>query len=242
MMRSLYKVKTLLKSKSGASLMFVLGIMMMLLAVGASVMTAATANVGSNIRQNHYNNAVLLSDSIHRNIMHSLNMDESDADFDTSLRNKLSTALYEANKPVANDGDTNLPLDGFEMSVGVDGVDMSALERIDVRIPFQDIRFAGPVGYVPETGTNRVPFTASINVRIIVTVEVSIHPTGMARVDDRTITTRAVYELSNAFMSDEGDILYTEEDSSITGELEFESFGNWKMVSYEIIESHASSN
>ncbi|MCL2254921.1 MAG: hypothetical protein FWC09_10805, partial [Lachnospiraceae bacterium] len=66
------------KDNRGISLLYILGIMMFLLAIGTSVLAASGANMGFLARQRVHNQAVLLDDSVHRNIMYSLQFDTAD--------------------------------------------------------------------------------------------------------------------------------------------------------------------
>jgi hypothetical protein len=61
-----------LKSKSGASMMFVLGVMLTLLFISTSVLVAASAAVGAVINRQVNNQLGLYADSIHRTVYHSL--------------------------------------------------------------------------------------------------------------------------------------------------------------------------
>ena len=68
----------ILKNKTGASLVFVVGVMLLLLAVGVSALTAASSNAGFAQRQRQFNQVRILADSVHQNILFSLQSDPSD--------------------------------------------------------------------------------------------------------------------------------------------------------------------
>jgi len=219
----------ILKNKSGASLMFVLGIMLLLLAISASVLTAASANIGSNVRQNKYNTAIVLTESIHGSIKHSLEMTPFSTDYlDEEFENSLA---YQIVQLIYSNTNSEVPIETVKLDVDIPGVDMSTVESIALEIPFQDVRFAGPVDAVPETipPTARIPKTATINAQMIINVIVEIESASL-REAPRLITTVATYEFRGGLLSDE-------DTNSEIGEMKFVDFGKWELMSYEIIES-----
>ncbi|MCL2424795.1 MAG: hypothetical protein FWD05_00490 [Oscillospiraceae bacterium] len=231
MMRLINKASRILKDKSGMSLMFVLGIMFLLLAVGASVLTAASANIGSNVRQSKYNTAIVMTDSIHGSIKHSLEMTPSSTDYlDEDFENSLA---YQIAQLIYNNTNSEVPIETVELDIDIPGVDMSAVESIALEILFQDVRFAGPVDAVPETipPTPRIPKTATVNAQMTVCTIVEIESASL-RETPRFITTVATYEYRDGILSDEN------ADGEIR-EMNFSDFGKWVLVSYEIIESES---
>jgi len=229
MMRLRNKVLSILKDKSGASLMFVLGIMLLLLAIGGSVLVAASTNVGANVRQEKYNAAVILTDSIHRSIKYSLeevpeSTDYPDSNFESSLAYQIARGIYDSFES---------PQGSIELNADILEIDMSNIKGITLEFSYQDIRFAGPVDAVPETDppTPRIPRTATINAQMDVRVVVEVESASL-RDAPRYITSIASYELRDCVLSDtnvNGDV----------GEMEFSNFGKWVLMSYEIIESKA---
>jgi hypothetical protein len=92
-MRIKNKVSKILRDKSGMAMMFVLGIMLMLMAIGASAITAASANTGFWLKQRDHSRVMILDKAVHENIMHSLQHDPSDKDL---LSYKLVMDIYRA--------------------------------------------------------------------------------------------------------------------------------------------------
>ena len=237
-MRCKNRIFEICGSKSGASLMFVMGIMLLLLAVGGSLLAAASANHGSNIRQNQYNAAVVLNDSIQRNIRYSLQIPATNlAAFEASLASNLAKAIYEANA----DGEA---LTMFELNLsGVNGLEPGddGNYRVTLLFSAQSVhitpaRDAMPEFPPPDPLGYRAPRTAIISARMIVEVIVDA---GTAN-DARVITTRAVYEY-NGVLSDDGT------DETPSDNMSFNKInplnpndtadpGRWVMVSYEISE------
>ena len=184
-------IKAAIKNESGVSILFVLGIMMMLLAVGASVMAAAFGNVGIGIRQERHNRAMLLTDSIHRNIMHSLQMDN--AVFEDYLSGQLAWYIFE------NAGDLDDP-DGIPLDIYISGVDIDG----DVTLHFAYI-IGNPVYFTdPATDiTSRiVQMSATMRVEVVVEVDGG----------ERSIISRAYYEYFGSLSgTDEYDMEFTPE-------------------------------
>jgi len=180
----MHKFLKIIKSKSGASLMFVLGLMMLLLAIGVSVLTAASANYIMPLRQREHSRLLILEESVHKNIMHSLQ---------TPGANNLSQAIaYEL-----LNGDR-----GNEISLDIDfiGVDLpEVMENTEITIEILDVAvntteaYNIVVGYVEvdveeenEDGElvwvkklepiyDRIPKTDIVNGDIAVTVTVEIN-------------------------------------------------------------------
>ena len=212
------RILTVLKSKSGASILFVLGIMLFLLAVGSSVMAAASANHGSNARQNRYNAALVLNESIQRNIRYSLQSTD-----ENTLASNLTRALYD---------NRNTPLSMFELNLtGVTGLITTGDSRnatVTLNFPEQNVHSISAVPAMPELDEPRRPTTAIVNSVLIVEVEVVIDAS-------RVLTTRATYELSNGLLTDEG-TYEPDVTDDVVGPLELIDQGQWKLVNYEISE------
>lgn len=87
----------LLSDNRGASLLFVLGIMMFLLVICTSVLAAAGNNVGYMVNQREYSQIQALDESIHRAIMFSLQANVADdVNAPASLGLQLARALVDA--------------------------------------------------------------------------------------------------------------------------------------------------
>ncbi|MCL1822785.1 MAG: hypothetical protein FWG44_01150 [Oscillospiraceae bacterium] len=81
-----------LLDNKGESLIYIFSIMLFLMIICSSVVTAAIANHGYQVKQYEYNQAIILDESIHKNIMYSLQIDPSDSSL---LSRQLAEALYE---------------------------------------------------------------------------------------------------------------------------------------------------
>ena len=88
------------KDNNGASLIFVLAAMMLLFAVGTSVLVAASNTVGYLKQQKEHSQVMILDESVHKSIMYSLQADPFDPSDEEKLLPRLSwqlvMALYEA--------------------------------------------------------------------------------------------------------------------------------------------------
>ncbi|MDR2571147.1 MAG: hypothetical protein LBD23_12795 [Oscillospiraceae bacterium] len=164
------KITAALNNKSGVSLIFVLGIMMLLMAIATSVLTAASANIGANVRQSNYNRAVVLSDSVHRNIRHSL-IDSEPGDED-SLAYGLVMEIYDKwvkdwivnvpagepprDPPRGNEADVppeRLVLADIELDTVIDvDLDEIPVDDVEVTLEFESLQISGfgPVGAIFE--------------------------------------------------------------------------------------------
>jgi len=238
-MRLKNKIATILKSKSGVSLMFVLGSMTLLLIIGASVVAAATTNYGSNIRQNQYNRAVVLCNSIHRNIMYSLQIPPTiqtapltppsqNPAFTNSLASQLVLAM------LYNHAD---PKEEFELELtGAAGVAINSRNpnyTITLMFPSQDVRITDPIDAMPELGPpfdERTPRRATVSAVMIVSVVVEVGSTGVARTNERVITTHATYSYNGGELTDEM-------SPNTTMAFTEEGYGKWELINYEVFES-----
>jgi len=228
----------------------VLGVMMFLMSIGVSTLAAAFANSGYIIRQSDFARVRLLSDSIHENIMHSLQHDPEDEEL---LGYQIAMAIFNA-----NDGDgAGLPTttkedEGLILVHSIDNLPITPLgsriilESIKLSFPEQIIsHIHGPEPYEPQyppppaTGDEiitpereRVPRTAKLNASMIVEV--------IIRSGDRRITSIAFYRYTDGELSDDPDEMYSrvkEEDIPpldmvfVPGE-----FGRWEMIRHEVID------
>ena len=205
----LKKARLVLKSKSGVSLIFVLAVMFFLFWTGGSILTAAETGRGTVRRQVIHNQMLVLDDSIHNNIRHSLQNGNGKKD---SLWFQIVNALYEMEK----DGDveetlylrlTDDILDISDGNVEVESVVLSFPKYDDEdeepkQVRFVDITPAQPADFIVSTGYltgdtpgnkwilnhSRIPRSATINARMIVTVVIKSKIT-----DDASMTTVAEY-------------------------------------------------
>jgi len=231
--------------------------------VGSSVMGAASANFGSNIRQRQYNEAVLLSESIHKTIKYSL----EESNESNSLTNQLlklifidSEIIQQRRDSAAEDGTI---VDDIVFDMAIAGLADSIGSRFTVNLRFPqsvgnpEILSQGPIPAMPELGSSttddededgnpitietlthpRIPRTITISAVIVFEVEVFLQGTS-----GRSITTLATYNFTGGQYSDDPDGLYSAvDDPNFIGEIDPDKpvdSGTWKMISFEIIESH----
>ena len=236
--KAIKKLKQIMKCNTGASLVFVLGIMLLLMAIGASVMTAASAGIGTNVRQNQYNEAVLLNDSVHRNILHSLQTvaDPDDLSaFENSLASQLVKMIYE-NDVLPEEIELDLIIDDTVIGTGTQ-------HKITLSFLFYEARQAGPSDFIPEIPIDRIAKTISINARMIVTVTTEINSGVSLRNENRVITTKATYQYSDGVLTDDpgGEFAQVPADE-VPADLPMvfkpeDGYGTWSLLNYEIIET-----
>jgi hypothetical protein len=244
-------------------MIFVLGIMLFLLAIGVSTMAAAFANAGYIMRQTYFSRARMLHESIHENIMYSLQADPEDEDL---LGYMLTMAIFRANDPADPDfvlpSSPGEPNPGFaditDMQITLDGISLAdfggriTLESITITFPNQLVSITEAVPAIAQdppgaTGDNiitharpREPRTATVNASMI--VEVTVRSVG------RSITSIAVFEYTGGRLTDDPDGA----NSGVTADLSFEmvfekpalfsgpddrgGYGRWRMVRHEFID------
>jgi len=260
-LKVLTKISKILKSKSGISLMLVVGTMMLLLAISASVIAAAYANIGHNTRQLETNRIRLLSESIHRNIKFALDNDQGS---EASLSYQLIMKLYDAEMTNTIPGDIELQLDINNLAITgeylppfplqINSINLS-WNHTDVKItpaiPYiPGIDFGGIPGLVNIPEVARRPQTADINATLTVTVEIeAVRHLG---VRSRVITTTAVYEYRDGLLTQEASTspMYSIIDEADTNyqmgfarpllpgnQYSENHFGTWSLIAYDTIEN-----
>jgi hypothetical protein len=247
-------VKTL-KSKSGASLIIVLGIMLLLLTVGISTLVAAEANSGLLFKQKEHSQIIILEDSIHQNILFALQPDiAASEDEENLLSTKLARAICEANDSYVVMTANPRGIEDLTVDVSVGGADLKGdgfgkikLDSITLSFPRYDqvvvITPPIPAVYSPEVrdpDTNalissrslafaREPKTATVNASMIVTVKIDA--------GDRIITSRAFYEYTGGELSDDPDGDYEGVDTMEVFPMIFTDYGRWELIKYEKADS-----
>ena len=255
------KLSGIFKSRSGVSLLMVIGTMALLFAISASIFAAAYANIGYNARQNEANRIRLISESVHRNIKFAL---ENEPDSVMSLSNQLIMRLFNA-----ADSDTPVPVSDIHLRINIDG-DLYLPEDeyinfngITLSWSHEDVKIIDSISYVPGindpddpdpalAGTydpaspfvtvpavHRKPKTAEINATLTVTVEVEAERlfAHLGR-RNRVITTIVTYEYTGGFLSEEKSV--NPEYNPILNldyEMLFENYGTWSLISYDTIDS-----
>jgi hypothetical protein len=244
-------------------MIFILGIMLFLLAIGVSTLAAAFANAGYIMRQTYFSRARMLHESIHENIMYSLQADPQNEEL---LGYMLAMAIYRANDPA--DPEYVLPpspgepspglADITDLVVALDGIPLEnfggriTLERVTITFPNQLINITeaipaiaqDPPGAAPANiithARPREPRTATLNASMI--VEVVVSSVG------RTITSISVFEYTGGRLTDDPDGA----NSTVTEDYIFEmafvkpalfsgpddrgGHGTWRMVRHEFID------
>jgi len=241
-------------SKSGASMIFVLGIMMFLMAIGVSTLAAAGANTVFVVRQNEFNRVRFLDESIHNSIRDSLQFAFDPADEDKikeSLRYQIAMAIYRANDPDYNGhgySNINPGLDNSELEIFINDEEINtlsgALIQVDqITLKFQDaekqqngVRINNRITL--ESGDIIEPKSATLSALLKVEVELSVRDWGTGEIypDGRKVTSVSIYSYSGGRLK--------EKDSPITfpGEMVFNTdefgeaaYGIWELVSYGVI-------
>jgi len=241
----------ILKGKSGASLVFIVGLALFLLAIGSSTLAAAYANSGYLSRQDEFNKINLLDKSIHENMMFSLQSDPENKDL---LGYQIAKAIYEANDPSNNaynvNGLQDTLLAVLIAEVGEEPINLNTLpgnvriQSITLSFPeqFVSINPAIPAFYEEGSSTplfERQPKSATVNASMVVEIEID----RVGGTTARTIITRALYQFTGGRLLEVGD----------TGAMEFipevlpdplviddegtpGGFGEWRLINYETVD------
>lgn len=240
------RILSILKDKTGASFIFVLGIMLLLMTIGISVLVAASANAGFVIKQKEHNQIMIMDDSVHKNIMYSLQHDASD---DGLLSVQLVKAVYEANDPDLTLSYSPAGLADIPLEVNINnGVDLKSgnisVESITLSFPEQNVIITPPVPAVYENiyddenligrtlASAREPQTATVDAKMVVTVEINAK--------GKITTTRAIYEYTGGKFSDDPDgTSHAGDESGARFDMVFTSdgYGKWRLIKHENIDS-----
>ena len=237
------------KDKQGSTIMYVMAVMLLLLAVGVSVLTAAAANVTFTSRQRDYNQAIILADSIHRTILTQLQNGT-----DGNLSDQLVTSLFQA-KVSSPPKMTLLPTDSVATSVNYTGTldDITlnlSLSRTDggTNIPITNDRFKIlPISIVfseqqvqiheslPAIGNMaREPASALVTAQISIEVTIQVK----AKKGFNYVTTKASYNLTEAELNDKNTSSGNEfSEQNRVMAINPEKKGTWELVRYETTES-----
>ena len=228
-------------------MLFVLGILLFLMAIGASTMAAAAANTGYVFRQNEFNRVRILDESIHDSIRFSLQPpDDVDDEYrDQYLGYHLVLALFEAFKndpdpnlisslpPIISDSNTRF-IDIINAGINIyDDTRMIHVRSIEFSFPLEEqqrgIKVIPGIAADSLLNTDEIPETAIVNARMIVKVEIQIGTQGSNR-PSRTVTSAAVYN----FM--DGRLIIKEASPGIR-EVSYDTdgYGTWELLNYEII-------
>lgn len=269
-MRKQNRIMKILKDKSGISMIFVLGIMLLLMAIGVSVLVAASANTGFMLNQKEHNQILILDDAVHKNIMYSLQHNTSDNNL---LSRQLIEAIYSACDP---EPESMVPislglLEDISLDIGFDEIGLEAdnekfeiksitlsfpktlNEMVIITLPVAAIYYpAEDTVSVDDEGnpynivkgaygfTSRVPKTATVNAIMIVTVEIAVKDKNNSA-NDKIITSKATYEYTGGFFSDDPNGLHADNDT-LGEEFKMELIpdngkcGEWEMKKHEKVD------
>jgi len=249
MIMRILKIAETLKSKSGISLLFVLGIMALLMAIGTSVLAAASANTGFALNQGIHNQAMILDDAVHKNIMYSLQHHG-----ESPLWAELLMRIYLTNDPDFS-GDAGID-DEIEIKIEFDGDDLDLydgnvkLESVTVSFPteWQSVIIDPAIPayipeYIPATPTDtdielprdRVPKSARMSAEMLVTVRIII---GEGTSRERTVISRATYRYTGGELSDDPDSDHHDNDEpDFSPPMQFVDYGEWRLLRHEKVGS-----
>gem|GEM_PF-2468466 len=236
------RIKRILKSNSGESIIFVLGVMLILLFIGGSVLVAASAAAGSGASRQVRAQLELYADSIQRVIKHSLVNDSAgdvgediyDPSFNihTSLSGQLMRYVYEqASNTSLSATETSIQFVNFgedELSEGYTATITGII--INPSVVITEGKYEGePIYYydgnvLKASDTSLyVPRSATISTQIKFVVEVTR--------GNSTVTSVATYNYSGGFLKNPEDTTNLGQyDANI---LKIETAGEWTLISYE---------
>jgi len=244
-------LKRLLRGKSGASILFVLVAMALLMVIGFSTLTAASANIGARHNRQIHNRIDMYAESLQRTVKHSLV--ETSGDDDGKLLDDADTlggqilrAAYEGARPDGVAGGTlTITLKPPDIAAGTD-IDLLGVIvlRIEIDINPLDVVITKP--WIQQTTIpdpddedeikiieTRIPGSASISgvATIIVTVEGEGHRR-------RAVTTAATYNLSGGYLEENRDEIEFDAtlDTLDMGDMKIVNAGDWGFISYEKVD------
>lgn len=209
------KLKRVIKDNSGASILFVLGIALLLLAISTSALVAASASAGAGIAKQTRNQLNLYSDSVQKTIMSSLMASETGIDVEdaTTLGGQVLKAIYHSASslaPTASFTSFSTPFSINDITLTLDGgAPFTCTVDIVIERPFVQI-------YNGISSPTSIQYL--VNARITVQAEVFYRS---------TLTSLVTYDYS-------GGLLDNEEDADI---IKITDAGEWRFVSHEKIDS-----
>jgi hypothetical protein len=239
------KILSALRRTSGASMIFVLGVMMFLMAIGVSTLSAAFANAGYVMRQSDFARVRLLHESIHENIMFSLQFNPED---ESLLGYQIVMAILASNDEDDLDAYNVSGLSDIELDVTIDGTAIAnfggniTVQSVTLKFPDQFVNIYPAIPEIPQFPPNppgvtlpddeiitkhvpREPKTATVNASMVVEVVIS------SGAGNREITSIAVYEYTGGRFIEESEATH----KMIFDEDDPDGFGVWEMVRHEII-------
>lgn len=220
------KVVTIMKSKSGISLVFVLAVTLLLLAIGASTLVAASTAAGSSQSQVAYRQMELYTDSLVKTLTYQLKLKPSD-DFERTLSGKLLLTMYQHEKSGGKDPltqqltatlnsespvNTNITVSDFKLKF--EPLDVEITPAVEGEDAVTGTNTDGS-SVVILPGTERQPEIARVNATVKVTI--------CLRNGENKMSSVATYEYTDGYLED-GKI------ESVLG------LGNWRLAGYERVD------
>jgi hypothetical protein len=246
------KLISALQDKSGASVIFVLAVMVFLMAIGVSVLVAATTTgMNSPIQQKEHDILLLMQDSVHRNIMYSLQADPTD------LSAQIVKLIYDEREdineleiPITAKLDNGNHLDRTDVAFSFRNVNVAitdAVPAVLTLIPdewaYDDFNYpyvlTWKLSFEEEDNgygksDPRLPQTATVNAEMVVAVTVT-NENGFV------MSSEAVYRFTGGKFSDDpdGTLHYDNDDADFVGDMLFtdDGYGEWEMIGYAITEN-----
>lgn len=215
------KLKRVIKDNSGASIMFVLGIALLLLAISTSALVAASASDGARIAKQTRNQLNLYSDSVQKIIMSSLMSKDdkgknvlaiTDSDMPKTLNGQILRAIYN---DIYNDVDPLIPATATSYATKL------SIDIKDIALTLDgDDSFTCKVGILGEPYIiYNSPSSLMVNAGFDIKTEVGYR--------GNTLTSIASYNYSGGLLL----------KATSTGIVTIDEPGEWRFVSYEKIDS-----
>jgi len=206
-----------IQNSSGASILYVLAAMLLLMAISASVLTAASTNLGSGMDKKTSNQLYLYADNMQKSVMYSLQMGSNDEDRDiTSPTGSPETLGGQILGAVAVAADPQVPIE-WELKPTLDGSDLSNI-TVSVKVTptvvtTPEVAAQSEVkdadGNIITPAVEYQPKTTVISGSAVVTVTVTLN--------EKSVITVAVYDFADGLLK----------DSVI------DNAGKWRLISHE---------
>ena len=220
----IHRAMQLLKDRTGASLMFILAITLLLLAIGASALAAAGANAAAGENQRAYNQLNMAADSVQKTIMYSLQTSGKDEKAFlneplATLGGQLIRALYKNELP----DELYIELENYDVSISVE---LTPITVAGFKMCVHDIYYDDEGGWDDVCRGDAAPEHAKFSMRIPFTVTVEDKQIGKST---KTVT---VYRVTNAEIRGACDscMEYKNYDRD---SIKIVNAGKWRVDSYE---------
>jgi hypothetical protein len=249
---------------TGSSLVFVLGAMLMLMAVSLSVLVAASVSAAAARRQMIHSQLMLLDASVHRNLQHALTQNPTDA---TSLSSQLAFAIFQSNELPDGTGTAFADLDSAtagQFTIGIPGLTFAdgttftsgaagSPLRVEIFFREQNTTYTAARDYVPaipeevieDADGNEIGRTPGRDEELRKAATGSISAQILVRVtltqEGETMTSTAAYRYTRATLTDDFDNSLINKEASTIAEndiiWQFATYGEWELEKYEKIDT-----